>query len=55
MNQKIDPIGIIILSLLFGFIFYAAIISYKNIDFQILKKLESQPLILPTVIPTLKP
>jgi hypothetical protein len=35
-----------------GLLIYAGYVSYKNIDWNVLKKLESTPLVLPTPIPT---
>jgi hypothetical protein len=53
MDEKpIDLIGWILIGLLFFFLSIAGYISYKSIDFQVLKKLESTPLILPTPILT---
>lgn len=51
MNQK-DPIGNIIISLLFILLFIAGFISYQSIDWNILKKMEQIPLVLPTPILT---
>jgi hypothetical protein len=48
--KPIDPIGWALLGILFAFLAYAGWLSYKSIDFQILQKLESIPLILPTPI-----
>lgn len=42
---------IILSSLLFVFLTIAGIISYKSIDWDVLKKIESQQLILPTPVP----
>jgi len=52
MNQK-DPIGNIIMTLLFILLLIAGIISYRSIDWNVLKRMEAVPLILPTPIPTL--
>lgn len=52
MNQK-DPIGNIIMTLLFILLLIAGIISYRSIDWDVLKRMEAVPLILPTPIPTL--
>jgi hypothetical protein len=51
-NQKTDYIGNIIVFILLGLLIYAGFISYKSINWNILKDLESKPLILPTPIPT---
>lgn len=50
MNQK-DPIGAIILSVLFILLAIASIFSYKSIDWDVLKRMEQLPLVLPTPIP----
>ena len=50
MNQK-DPIGNIIIAVLFILLAIAGIYSYKSIDWNVLKKIEQIPLILPTPIP----
>ncbi len=50
--MKKDSIGIILLSVLFILLVVTGIISYKSIDWEVLKKIENQKLILPTPIPT---
>jgi hypothetical protein len=50
MNQK-DPIGNIIIAVLFILLAIAGFISYKSIDWDVLKKIEQIPLVLPTPIP----
>ena len=50
MNQK-DPIGNIIITLLFILLAIAGFISYKSIDWDVLKRMEEIPLVLPTPIP----
>lgn len=50
-NKKPDYIGNIIVFILFGLLFYAGYLSYKSIDWNVLKNLEAEPLILPTPIP----
>jgi len=47
-QNKIDYIGIILLSIFFILLSYAGFLSYKSIDWDVLKRLESSPLILPT-------
>jgi len=54
MNQK-DPIGNIIIAILFILLIIAGIISYKSIDWDVLKRMEATPLILPTPIPPSNP
>jgi hypothetical protein len=50
-NKKPDYIGNTIVFILLGFLIYAGYLSYKSIDWDVLKRLEAQPLILPTPIP----
>lgn len=50
-NKKPDYIGNTIVFILFGLLLYAGYLSYKSIDWDVLKRLESEPLILPTPIP----
>ena len=47
MDSEKDLYGNILIVSLFILLFIAGIISYKSIDWQVLKKLESQPLNLP--------
>jgi len=51
-QNKIDTTGIILLSTFFLLLLFAGYLSYKSIDWSVLKRLESQPLVLPTPIPT---
>lgn len=51
-NKQPDYIGNIITFVLIGFLIYAGIVAYKSISWDVLKKLESTPLVLPTQIPT---
>jgi hypothetical protein len=51
-KNKLDIVGIISLSILFILLTVAGYISYKNIDWTVLERIESQQLILPTPIPT---
>jgi hypothetical protein len=50
-NKKSDYIGNTIVFILFGLLLYAGWLSYKSIDWTVLKRLEDEPLILPTPIP----
>lgn len=50
MNQK-DTIGDIIIAVLFILLAIAGFISYKSIDWDVLKRMEQIPLVLPTPIP----
>jgi len=51
-NKKPDHIGNIIIFILLGLLLYAGFLSYKSIDWDVLNRLESENLILPTPIPT---
>jgi hypothetical protein len=51
MEEKKDIFGIIMIVILFILITTAGVISYKNIDWNVLKRIESQQMILPTPIP----
>ena len=51
--QKIDAIGYVLIFIFFAFLSYAGYLSYKSIDWTVLKRLESQKLVLPTPIPTI--
>lgn len=50
-KNKLGIIGIISLSFLFILLTLAGYVSYKNIDWDVLNRIESQQLILPTPIP----
>lgn len=50
-NKKPDHIGNIIVFILLTLLIYAGYLSYKSIDWKVLKNLESEKLILPTPIP----
>lgn len=50
-NQKPDYIGNTIVFILLGLLLYAGYLSYKSIDWTVLQRLESEPLIMPTPIP----
>lgn len=47
-SSQTDWIGIILLSLLALLLLYAGLLSYQSIDWDILKRLESTPLLIPT-------
>lgn len=49
--NKLDTIGYLLIATLFVSLFYAGYLSYKSIDWNVLKRLESQKLILPTPVP----
>jgi hypothetical protein len=51
-NKKPDYIGNTIVFILLGLLLYAGFLSYKSIDWNVLNRLESENLILPTPIPT---
>lgn len=50
MNDKITPIGYLLIITFFILLGYAAWISAKSIDWDVLKRLESAPLSLPSPI-----
>jgi len=50
-NKKPDYIGNTIVFILLGLLIYAGYLSYRSIDWNVLKRLESEQLILPTPIP----
>ncbi|MDD4136061.1 MAG: hypothetical protein PHN66_03260 [Candidatus Shapirobacteria bacterium] len=52
-NKKPDYIGNTIVFILLGLLLYAGFLSYKSIDWDVLKRLENTPLVLPTPIPTI--
>jgi hypothetical protein len=52
MSDKKDIIGNIIIITLLALLSVAGYLSYKSIDWTILKRLEAQPLVLPTPMPT---
>jgi len=54
-KKKIDIIGVSAISILFILLTVAAYISYKHIDWDVLKRVEQQQLILPTPIPQQSP
>jgi hypothetical protein len=51
MEQKKDTLGTILIIIFLILLTIAGYLSYKSIDWDVLKKMESQPLILPTPIP----
>jgi Na+-transporting methylmalonyl-CoA/oxaloacetate decarboxylase gamma subunit len=53
-NKKPDHIGNTIVFILLSLLIYAGYLSYKSIDWTVLKRLESQTLILPTPIPIIQ-
>jgi len=48
--MDIDPVGYCLIGLLLLLLSYGGWLSYKSIDWTVLKRLESQQLILPTPI-----
>lgn len=50
-NKKPDYVGNIIVFILLGLLLYAGFLSYKSIDWDVLNRLESENLILPTPVP----
>jgi hypothetical protein len=51
-QKPIGTTGLVLLFIFFSSLAYMALISYQSIEFDILDRLESQPLILPTPLPT---
>lgn len=54
-NKKPDYIGNILIISLLSLLIVAGYISYKSIDWTVLKRMEDQPLILPTQTPLSTP
>jgi len=50
MSENKDIIGNIIITTLLILLSVAGFISYKSIDWTVLKRLEAQPLVLPTPV-----
>jgi len=50
--RKLDPFGYILITMFLILLSYAGYLAYKSIDWDVLKRLEKQELILPTPIPT---
>ena len=50
-SNKIDTLGYILIATFLILLSYAGYLSYKSIDWNVLKRLESQTLVLPTPIP----
>ena len=53
-QKPIGTTGLIFLFIFFSSLAYLAYLSYQSIEFDILDRLEAQPLILPTPLPTLE-
>ena len=51
-QKPIGTTGLILLLIFFSSLAYLAYLSYQSIEFDILDRLEAQPLILPTPLPT---
>lgn len=50
-QQQITPIGYVLSIILLALLSIAGYISYQSIDFDVLKRMEEQELILPSPIP----
>ncbi|MDO8610951.1 MAG: hypothetical protein Q7R95_10505 [bacterium] len=50
-KNKIDYIGVTLILIFFILLSYAGFLSYKSIDWDVLKRLESAPLGVPTPAP----
>jgi len=51
MKPKNDLVGVILITALLILLVVVGVIYYKSIDWEVLNRLESQKLILPTPIP----
>ncbi|MEK7527796.1 MAG: hypothetical protein AAB574_02105 [Patescibacteria group bacterium] len=51
MKPKTDYVAIILLSSFFLLLTYAGYLSYQSIDWDVLKRLENSPIVLPTPLP----
>jgi len=54
-NQTVDWIGVCLVAFFFILLSYAGYLSYKSIDWDVLKRMENQKLILPTPLPLPSP
>jgi len=52
MNNKITPFGYFLIATFFVLLTYASWLSAKSIDWDVLKRMENSPLILPSPVPT---
>lgn len=50
-NNKPDYFGNTLIFFILILLLYAGYLSYRSIDWNVLKRLEDQPLVLPTPIP----
>lgn len=50
MNNKITPFGYLLIIIFFILLAYAAWISAKSIDWDVLKRMENSPLSLPSPV-----
>jgi hypothetical protein len=48
-NHSLDTLGITLIAIFFILLSYAGFLSYKSIDWDVLKRMENQPLSLPAV------
>jgi len=51
-KNKIDYIGVIFILIFLMLLSYAGYLSYKSIDWDVLKRLESAPLGVPSPVPS---
>lgn len=51
-KNKIDYVGVTLILVFFILLSYAGYLSYKSIDWDVLKRLEQAPLGVPSPIPT---
>jgi hypothetical protein len=52
-KNKIDYIAVILISVFFILLSYAGYLSYKSIDWGVLKRMESAPLGVPSPVPVI--
>lgn len=50
-KKNIDYIGVTLILIFFILLSYAGYLSYRSIDWDVLKRLEEAPLGVPTIIP----
>lgn len=51
-ENEIDYIGVILVTTFLILLSYAGYLSYRSIDWDVLKRLEAAPITLPTPLPT---
>lgn len=51
-QNKIDYPGVLLITIFLALLSYAGFLSYKSIDWNVLKRLEEAPIVLPTPVPS---